>query len=379
MRAHWRKAPWKIIDFCTHEAISFPHRTASLIRVDSAIAATPDAWPLARRRQSVTTQNDPDRPVTLFETAANLIRHNIDEGLLRPGLVLQESGLAERLGMSRATVKRALEMIESEGLIHRFSGRGFLVAGGDGTPQRDDLRLLELDLAALDESCGKPNWLRIYDDVAYHVTRCPIFGRYRIIEALMAEEYGVSRTLIRDALGRLQERGLVQKNRTSRWVVEPLTAQKIKDKYQLRSILEVAAMRSARLPLDELRALSDEINSLSAETRLSSAEWLRQDQRFFELAVLTTPNTDLANHAASNRLALEACQAALFSLGLPADPQSLLELGQVTELILMGSVSAAASMLSMHLQKEQDRTIAQLKITAIIEPRSPFPVYLQAA
>lgn len=102
----------------------------------------------------MTTQNDPDRPVTLFETAANLIRHNIDEGLLRPGLVLQESGLAERLGMSRATVKRALEMIESEGLIHRFSGRGFLVAGGDGTPQRDDLRLLELDLAALDESAA---------------------------------------------------------------------------------------------------------------------------------------------------------------------------------------------------------------------------------
>lgn len=325
------------------------------------------------------TQNDPDKPATLFETAANLIRHNIDESLLQPGLVLQESGLAERMGMSRATVKRALEMLEAEGLIHRFAGRGFLVAGGDGTPKRDDLRLLKLDLAALEDSCAKPTWLRIYDDVAYHVTRCPIFGRYRIIEALMAEEYGVSRTLIRDALGRLQERGLVQKNRTSRWVVEPLTAQKIKDQYQLRSILEVAAMRSARLPLDELRALSDEINNLSAETTPSSTEWLRLDQRFFELAVLTTPNADLANYASSNRLALEACHAVLFSLGLPADRQSLLELGQVIELILMGSIPAAASMLSMHVEKERDRTISQLKITAVIEPRSDFPTYLQAA
>jgi len=323
--------------------------------------------------------DDSDRPSTLFELAADLIRHNIETGRLSPGLVLQESALSERMEMSRATVKRALEMIEAEGRIRRFSGRGFLVCGGSGDPRRDDLRQIELDLSGLDDSVGKPNWLRIYDDVAHHVTRCPAFGRYRIIEALVAEEYGVSRTIIRDVLGRLQERGLIQKSRTSRWVVEPLTSQRIKDKYELRVILETAAMRSAKFPVADLRRLADEIAALSPRALLSPGQWFSLDRRFFEMMILTTPNEDLAGYASSNRLALEACQSALFSLGLPPDTQSLLELGQVVELALSGSISAAASMLAMHLQKARDRTIAQLKITSIIEPASDFPDYLQPA
>lgn len=325
------------------------------------------------------TENEPEKPGTLFEIAAGLIRHNIEERLLYPGLVLQESGLAERLEMSRATIKRALEMLESEGLIHRFTGRGYLVAGSDGTPKRDDLRVIELDLSGLCEDLSKPNWLRIYDDVAHHVTRCPVFGRYRIIETLMAEEYGVSRTLVRDALGRLQERGLVQKNRTSRWVVEPLTAQKVKDLFELRTILEVAALRSAVLPEHEIQELADEIERLLAKPSLTVEDWTSVDKRFFELFVLNTRNRDLAASATSNRLTLEACQAALFSLGLPPSSQSLYELGVVTKLAVSGSISSACEQLETHFKKAQDRIIAQLKIAAVLDPISTFPSYLQAA
>ncbi|TDE40337.1 GntR family transcriptional regulator [Antarcticimicrobium sediminis] len=320
---------------------------------------------------------DQDKRAPLFEVAADLLRQNIALGKLYSGLVLQESALSERMNMSRATVKRALELIESEGHICKFSGRGFLVAGTNGVAKRDDLRRIDLDLTGLDEGVGKPNWLRIYDDVAHYVTRSPVFGRYRVIEAQMAEEYGVSRTIIRDVLGRLQERGLIQKSRTSRWVVEPLTSQKIKDKYELRSILEVAALRSAQFPIQDLRQLADEIRAQSSNVSLTPAQWFSLDQRFFEIVILTTPNADLADYATSNRLALEACQSALFSLGLPPDTQSILELGQVIELSLSGSISAAASMLSMHLEKARDRTIAQLKITAIIAPPKDFPSYLQ--
>ena len=75
---------------------------------------------------------------TLFETAAQLLRFNIEQGHLYPSLVLQESGLSERLNMSRATVKRALAILEAEGLISKFAGRGFIVSGGIGAPRRDD-------------------------------------------------------------------------------------------------------------------------------------------------------------------------------------------------------------------------------------------------
>ncbi|WP_417278925.1 GntR family transcriptional regulator [Celeribacter sp.] len=327
------------------------------------------------------TSDDSDKRAPLFELAAELIRNNIAQGYLYPGLVLQESALSERLDMSRATVKRALEIIEDEGGVARFSGRGFVVSnplpGKQNIPKREDLRQIELDLTTLDGSAGKPSWLRVYDDVAYYVTRCPVFGGYRIFEGQMAEEYGVSRTIVRDVLGRLQERGLIHKSRTSRWIVEPLTSKKIKDKYELRGILEVAALSSAKLPTEQLRELAEEIRALSAQSAPTPAQWFSVDRRFFEMVVLTTPNEDLANYATNNRLALEACQAAFFSLGLPPDTQSILELAQVIELALAGSIRAAESMLAMHLKKARDRTIAQLKITAILPPPSDFPSYLQ--
>lgn len=317
-----------------------------------------------------------DKRAPLFEVAADFIRKNISLGHLKPGLVLLESALSERLDMSRATLKRALEIAEADGLVERFSGRGFIVSGDSAEPLREDLRQIQLDHSSLSDSLGKPSWSRVYDDVSFHVTRCPIFGSYRILEAQMAEEYGVSRTIIRDVLGRLQERGLVQKSKTSRWMVERLTSRRIKDKYDLRNILEVAALKSAQLPFQDIQKLVDRIRQLSTQERLAEDQWRALDRKFFELVILTTPNKDLADCASANRLALEACQAALFSLGLPPDKQSLQELQQVLELALSGSVSAAASMLSTHLTKLSARTIAQMKITAIIEPPD-FPAYLQ--
>lgn len=319
-----------------------------------------------------------DKRTPLFEVAAEFIRQNIALGHLSPGQVLQESALSERLNMSRATLKRALEIVEADGLIERFSGRGFVVSGKTTDPKRNDLRQIELDFSSIDDHAGQPSWLGVYEDAAFQVARSPIFGRYRISEAQMAEDYGVSRTIVRDVLGRLQERRLVQKSKTSRWIVEPLTSKRIRDKFELRNILEVAALKTAKTSPHELQTLVTDIKALVQKDEISHSRWFEIDQRFFQTTVLTTSNEDLLSYASSNRLALEACQTALFSLGLPSDKYSLQELQQVLELLLSGSIPAAASMLSSHLAKAADRMISQLKITAIIAPPEDFPKYLRS-
>ncbi|WP_330646952.1 GntR family transcriptional regulator [Thioclava sp. FTW29] len=318
-------------------------------------------------------------PATMFEAAASLLRSNIEAGHLLAGFVLQESALAERLGMSRATVKRAFSILEDEGLLTRFSGRGLVVAGGCGTPQRVDLRQVELDLEGLDDALGQPSWHRIYAEVERELSRSLIFGRYRVIEAMIAQEYDISRTVVRDVLGRLQERGLVQKTQTSRWIVEPLTAQRIKDKFELRQVLEVAALKSGRADQASLQHLLDEIRSLDPVERLSPARWFRLEGCFFEAAVMATPNRDLARFAELNRRALDASQLALFSLGLPPDLQTLREIATIIELLQTGPVSAAADLLTTHLGNAMARTIAQLKITAIIDPPTDLAPYLSPA
>ncbi|MWD26003.1 GntR family transcriptional regulator [Aquicoccus sp. SCR17] len=315
---------------------------------------------------------------TLFEATADFLRTNIDGGKLGPGVVLQESALSERLSVSRATIKRALSILAEEGLVRRFEGRGFLVAGDD-TPQRLDLRTLELDLDQIDETVGQPNWQRIQNEIETELSRCLIFGRYRVVESLVARTFDVSRTVVRDVLGRLQERGLVQKSTNSRWVVEPLTAQRIKNKFELRMVLEIAALRSTHPDGEALAALARDIRDLPADGPLSPETWFDLDGRFLQLAILATPNQDLAAYVGANRSALEASQRVLFSIGLPPDRQSLLELCMVIDLIQAGTMPAAANMLNTHLANALKRTIAQLKIVSVIEPPADLAGYLVPA
>lgn len=327
------------------------------------------------RKATAAVASEP-QPTTLFESAADLLRANIANGMLGPGVVLQESALAERLSMSRATIKRALSILAEEGVIRKFSGRGYLVSGKDETPRRLDLRTVALDFDTIDEMVGKPNWLRIQASVENELSRCLIFGRYRVVEALIAQEFDVSRTVVRDVLSRLQERGLVQKNTSSRWVVEPLTAQRIKDKFELRMVLEVAALYSSKVDADALAELAKDIRALPQRRPVAPQTWFDIDHRFFQLAILATPNRDLAHFVSGNRSALWALQRVLFSIGLPPDRQSLLDLCMVIDLLRAGTPSAAASMWSTHLENALHRTIAQLKIVSVINPPDDLAPYL---
>jgi DNA-binding GntR family transcriptional regulator len=61
------------------------------------------------------------------EIASNL-RRLIAEGNLLPGTHLVESDVAEKLGVSRGSLREALCILESEGLVNRLPGRGSFVA-----------------------------------------------------------------------------------------------------------------------------------------------------------------------------------------------------------------------------------------------------------
>src|SRR4051794_26380913 len=63
----------------------------------------------------------------LYHRVESVLRENILAGRLPEGFVLLEMPIAGVLQTSRAPVQRALRMLESEGLIHRFDGRGYLV------------------------------------------------------------------------------------------------------------------------------------------------------------------------------------------------------------------------------------------------------------
>lgn len=341
-----------------------------------------DLWRKDCRNSAMTLERTPSP--SLFEVAADTVRQNIENGRLAPGTVLLESALAELMQSSRAPIKRALAMLEQESLISRFDGRGYVVGSASQSvmPSRIDLKTLGLEVADTgDDYLGQPNWMRLHDEVEAQLSRCRVFGDFRVSESQLADYCKTSRTVVRDILGRLQERGIVAKSATSRWIVRPLTAQSIKDKFQMRSILEVAALRDAgkriNKPALALLARDIEIDTKSSEM-LSGERWFSLINRFNSLAILSTPNRDLASHIASNSKALQAVRKALFGLGLPRDGVSLGEIAMIIDLLMVDALPGAANMLESHLQKACVRTIAQLKIVAIMPPPSDLPEYVLA-
>ncbi len=319
---------------------------------------------------------------SLFRTAADAIRRNIETRRLAPGVVLIEGPIADLLNMSRAPVKRALALLEEEGLVSRFDGRGYLVGQRAGEPRRIDLRTLDLVLPGTGtEADGRTNWRRIYQTMEDDISACLVFGQYRIVENDVAAHFGVSRTIVRDVLQRLQERGLVTKTVTSRWRVVPLTARTIKDRFEIGVILEVAALRSAKglMNVADLERLGAELDAAAEDERIGPARWFEMINAFIDVAVLSTPNADLRTLISNNRKTLQASQKALFRLGLPPDARTIRELRMICDLLAVDAAEGAAELLENHLTKSRERTVAQLKIVAILpRPRHIAPYLVPA-
>jgi GntR family transcriptional regulator len=77
------------------------------------------------------------RPEALYRQVANVLREAIDTGEYPPGSLLpSEAALTERYKVSRPTVRLALAMLRTEGLIKARNGKGSYVREGRGEVAR---------------------------------------------------------------------------------------------------------------------------------------------------------------------------------------------------------------------------------------------------
>ena len=227
-----------------------------------------------------------------YELIGRVLRENILSGVLPEGFVLLEGPIAAVMQTSRVPVQSALRQLLDEGLIHRFDGRGYLVGQGGAqiVPVRRDIRELDLEIPKVVDQAlqTRGTWRHVYDKVEDEVASCQIFGEFRIVETELADHLGVSRTVVRDVLARLQERGLVRKSPSSHWIAGPLTARTVSEKFQLREIMEPAALRLAgpHLRYAEVEALLERIGTdpeitpqYLGDALLEVERWMRHGRR----------------------------------------------------------------------------------------------------
>ncbi|MGH9446820.1 MAG: GntR family transcriptional regulator [Terriglobia bacterium] len=145
-----------------------------------------------------------------------------------------------------------------------------------------------------------------------HIQRKLSQGELRAGEAIselsLANELGISRTPIREALGQLAAEGVFERSPNHKAVVIELTRQDIIELYELREALEVyAAGKAARQPakqseVDRLHSLTNAIEGLKDELARSGNAALDREQMQRFVAYDLGFHTLLIRMAANTRI-----------------------------------------------------------------------------
>lgn len=178
----------------------------------------------------------------LYHRIVGVLSAEISEGSLERGARLLESRVATRFGVSRAPARQALAELAAGGFVvqARAPSRGYVVAAPP-EPREDAGAAVPAAPVSFET---RPTWQRIYSEAEEAITSRIAFGNWRVIETALGSHFGVSRTVAREVLARLQSRGLVM-HEGKRWIAPQLSDRRVHELYELRAILEPAALESA--------------------------------------------------------------------------------------------------------------------------------------
>jgi DNA-binding GntR family transcriptional regulator len=310
----------------------------------------------------------------------DILNAQIRQGALGAYAMLTETAVAARFGISRAPARRALIELEQAGLIARSEAGGFIVVASRRRPagwRADAARAEPSNLRLVPQ----PTWERIYGAVEGEIIARISFASWRVNEAELARHYGVSRTVARDVLSRLQQSGVVLKDERSHWYAPALSAEHVGELYELRCILEPVALAkaAARLPEGLLARLHRDVVLAMAHADQIGGETLDQLERDLHVTLLghcgnralvqamTYPQSLIIAHRF-----LYQWTSRLFETE-PFLPEHL----AVIERLQAGRIGDAARALKAHLRVSSDRAMARVHAIAAVRPQPDAIAYLE--
>jgi DNA-binding GntR family transcriptional regulator len=301
------------------------------------------------------------RAPRLNEQVSEALRARISAGELPPGARLSESAVAAELGVSRTPVRSALRLLEEEGLLSAASGRGGYSVLGSGNEKDLSQRRDPGGVVPLTNSA---TWEGIYKEVSKKAVARAAYGSWRIIETELAASFGVSRTVVREVLARLEHVGIIRKDERSRWFLPALTHTRIRQLYEMRRILEPLALRDAarlapRTLLEEMRVELEMV--ISAPEMAPPSEFDRLEQRL-HVGLLSHGDNQVLLETLQHYHALLVTNAQLYDAtrsAFGADPFVGEHLEIVTTL-MSGKVELAVEQMEHHLLVALDRALDRI-------------------
>ncbi|WP_439578964.1 GntR family transcriptional regulator [Elioraea sp.] len=309
----------------------------------------------------------------LHERTFEILAARIAEGALPAGTLLLESHLARQFGISRAPARQALARLERLGLVRRADGHGYRVRG---RPTRDaepaPLAPVRLEAAA--------TWQRFYAEVERAIIARTAVAGWRVIETELARHYGVSRTVAREMIARLNQRGVIRRDARGRWVAPALTPEHVGELYELRWLLEPVALRKAMpaVPPGFVTAIRRRLEEAAARAETLDGRALDELEADLHLRLL--------GHCQSRTLmdSLRLYQSLLVAHSFlydwvprlyPTEPFLPEHLAVVTALEA-GRIDSAAAALERHLRASLGRALERIAQVARAPRPDPLP-YLE--
>jgi len=306
------------------------------------------------------------------------IREMIADGRLAPGHRLLEADVFKAFDVSRSPARRALETLCADGFLQKRDGQGYVIAGISEAPSAPRATLSDIGEIASAEA----RWQTIYPQVEQEITRQILFRDVRVKEEKMARYFDTSRTVVREVLSQMRAVGLVSKDRSGRWLASRVTAQRIEDLYELRQLLEPAALRHAAVGLEPeaIQNLLELVDQLISVFPAVEPDQLNHAERAMHVDIVVgrCANLEIADALKRSQLLLITNHYMLdLFIGVP-EKTALGFLQQHRKVIMAlgeGRISDAAEALRQHLAHSCKELVGRLDQMANV-PKPDLPPYL---
>lgn len=301
------------------------------------------------------------RSPKLYQRALAVVASEIRSGGWHDAARLNETAIAKRFGISRAPARQALAELEALGLVRKSEGRGYQVVARGGFAGPEVIDAAEPDDMQLHFLAS---WELIYRQVELEIVSRTSIASWRINEVALAKAFGVSRTVAREVMARLQQRGIVSKDDAGRWHAPSLTTRHVNQLYELRWTLEPLALQQAfpHLPDDLLPDLFIDLRqAIEAGDAADGAMLDAVEQQLHGQLLGYCDNAPLMQ-AISLPQAILVAHHRLYQPKTPpiTDEPFLLEHVEVFERLMAGRVADAGAALANHLKISRERAMLRI-------------------
>lgn len=201
---------------------------------------------------------------------------------------------------------------------------------------------------------------RAYRAIREDILKGKLNGGQRLTEAFFAERLGVSKSPIREALNRLEAEGLVAISPRRGASVVQFSVRDVHEIYELRELLETAAVRSAAVN-DRLLALLRRAlrQAQTCRKRKDEVGYILADAEFHRTIARSCPNARLRNILASMHGQMLILRHRTFEL---SSSLSVMEHEKILRALEIDDREAAAALMAQHIRTVREKLVSHLAL-----------------